>query len=234
MSLAPRNARRFQFGSFEVDVETGELRKKGRKIRLQEKSFQILVALLEHHGSLVTRDELHQRLWTKDTFVDVDNGLNTAISKLRAALGDCAPCVETLARRGYRFVGRVDELGQSATTPARALLIELKQIEPDIAVVEIGGRIVLGPECQQIEWLISDLLRDQKKKIVFDLSGVSHVDSTGVGILVVSSAKVKEAGGELRIAGARGLVEHTLRITNVARIVALDPTTAVAVERFAV
>src|SRR5664279_150965 len=95
------------FGPFVVDLQTGELRKKGLKVRLQDKSFQILAALLEHPGELVAREELRERLWPGNTFVDWDNGLNTALAKLREALGDSAEnprYIETMPKRGYRFV----------------------------------------------------------------------------------------------------------------------------------
>ena len=89
-----------RFGSFEVNLQAGELRKKGVKIRLQEKPFQMLSALLEHPGELVTREALRERLWSSDTFVDFDGSLNTAVGKLREALGDSA---ENLASwRQYR------------------------------------------------------------------------------------------------------------------------------------
>jgi len=96
-----------RFGPFDVNLRTGELRKKGFKVRLQEKPFQILAALLERPGEIVTRDELQRRLWPGDTFVDFDNGLNTALNKLRESLGDSAgepQYIETFPRRGYRFV----------------------------------------------------------------------------------------------------------------------------------
>jgi TolB-like protein/Tfp pilus assembly protein PilF len=95
------------FGPYVVDLRTGELRKQGLRIRLQEKSFQILSALLEKPGELVTREELRQRLWPDSTFVDWDNGLNTALTKLRDVLGDSAEkprYIETFPRRGYRFI----------------------------------------------------------------------------------------------------------------------------------
>ena len=104
--------RRIRFDDFVVDLRTGELRKGGSPVHLQEKPFQILVLLLERHGDLVTRDELRQALWSAtDTFVDFDVGLNTAIRKLREALGDSAEnprYVETLPRRGYRFIRSVE------------------------------------------------------------------------------------------------------------------------------
>src|SRR5262245_60322114 len=85
-----QNSNVIRFGVFEVDLQAGELRKSGAKIKLQEQPFQILALLLEHPGQVVTREELQQRLWPADTFVEFDNGLNTAIKKLREALGDSA------------------------------------------------------------------------------------------------------------------------------------------------
>ena len=100
-----------RFGVFAVDLAAGELRKNGVRIRLQEQPFQILAILLERPGEVVTREELRQKLWPADTFVDFDHSLNTAVNKLREALGDSASSpryVETLARRGYRFLGAVE------------------------------------------------------------------------------------------------------------------------------
>ncbi len=99
---------RLHFGPFELDVQSGELFKFGQKLKLQGQPIQILSILLEKPGALVTREELRQRLWPAETFVDFDHGLNTSIRKLRAALGDEAETpqyIETLPRRGYRFVG---------------------------------------------------------------------------------------------------------------------------------
>jgi cholera toxin transcriptional activator len=99
-----------RFGVFELDLSAGELRKSGVKLRLQGQPFQVLALLLERAGDVVTRDELQQKLWPSDTFVDFDHSLNTAINKVREALGDSASSpryVETLARRGYRFIAPV-------------------------------------------------------------------------------------------------------------------------------
>ena len=101
--------RRFKFGVFEADLRTGELTKLGKRVRLQEQPFQLLAMLLEKPGELVTREELRDRLWPK-TIVDFDHGLNKAISKVREALGDSAEnprVIETVARRGYRFLADV-------------------------------------------------------------------------------------------------------------------------------
>jgi TolB-like protein/DNA-binding winged helix-turn-helix (wHTH) protein/Tfp pilus assembly protein PilF len=98
------------FGVFELDLRAGELRKHGLRVRLQEQPFQVLAVLLEHPGDVVTREELQKKLWPADTFVDFDHGLNKAVNKIREALGDSAESprfVETIARRGYRFLAEV-------------------------------------------------------------------------------------------------------------------------------
>ena len=108
MPASPGNSGRIaRFGVFELDLAAGELRKNGAKLRLQEQPFQVLALLLERAGDVVTRDELRQKLWPSDTFVDFDHSLNTAVNKLRETLGDSASSpryIETLARRGYRFI----------------------------------------------------------------------------------------------------------------------------------
>src|SRR5580658_10788039 len=99
-----------RFGVFELDLAAGELRKNGTKVRLQDQPFQVLALLLERVGDVVTREELRQKLWPADTFVDFDHSLNTAVNKLRETLGDSASSpryIETLARRGYRFIAPV-------------------------------------------------------------------------------------------------------------------------------
>lgn len=104
-----------RFGSFEVDPRAGELRKDGIKLKLSGQPFQVLSILLEHPGDIVTRDELQKRLWP-DTFVDVDHNLNTAINKIREVLGESAESprfIETLSRRGYRFIGTLEPPAQS-------------------------------------------------------------------------------------------------------------------------
>ena len=107
----PDEIRLLRFGVFEVDLQACELRKSGRRIRLQEQPFQVLLMLLENAGRVVTRDDLRQKIWPAGTFVDFDHSLNTAVNKIRDVLGDSASSprfVETLARRGYRFIAPVD------------------------------------------------------------------------------------------------------------------------------
>ena len=144
----------FRFGTFEVDARSGELRKQGKRIKLQEQPFQVLVHLLRRPGEVVTREELRSQVWSEDTFVDFDNGLNTAINKLREALGDSADSprfVETLPRRGYRFLapvsgkdgtlkGTATVAGTTSTARNRKTVAAVTGI---VLVVGIGGALLL-------------------------------------------------------------------------------------------
>src|SRR6516164_6336303 len=121
METEIQNAQVVRFATFEVDLRAGELRKGGLKLKLGGQPFQVLGILLERPGEVVTREELQKRLWP-DTFVDVDHNLNTAINKIREALGDSAEnsrFVETLARRGYRFIGAVNGAEQARVAEAK-------------------------------------------------------------------------------------------------------------------
>ena len=100
-----------RFGAFELDQDAGELRKQGTRMKLQEQPLQMLQVLLQRPGEVVTREELQQKIWPSDTFVDFDHGINNAIKRLREALGDAAETphyIETLPRRGYRFIGKIE------------------------------------------------------------------------------------------------------------------------------
>jgi len=102
--------RLFRFGIFEADQQTGELRKQGRRVPLQGQPFDVLIMLLEQPGQLISRTQIRERLWPDGTFVDFDHSLNTAVNKIRDVLGDSASSprfIETLARRGYRFIAAV-------------------------------------------------------------------------------------------------------------------------------
>src|SRR5579884_1007502 len=105
-----------QFGAFELRTDSGELRKHGVRVRLQSQPLQMLLALLEHPGEVVTREQMRNRLWPADTFVDFESGLNTAANRLRMALGDSAELprfIETLPRIGYRFIAPVQQVRPS-------------------------------------------------------------------------------------------------------------------------
>jgi len=117
---ADHASRRVSFGVFDLDLGTGELRKHGLRVRLQRQPFEVLALLIERAGDVVTREELQQKLWPANTFVDFDHGLNKAINKIREALGDSAEAprfVETVARRGYRFLADVKVSSPATIAP---------------------------------------------------------------------------------------------------------------------
>src|SRR3984893_13401834 len=128
-----------RFGVFELDLRAGELRRQGAKIKLQEQPFQLLAQLLEKPGEVVTREELQKRLWPADTFVDFDHSLNAAIRRLRDALGDSAEnptFVETVARRGYRFLAPVTA---KANGTSDAIATETKLAGPELVAPAAGS-----------------------------------------------------------------------------------------------
>jgi len=112
------------------------------------------------------------------------------------------------------------------------LEIQTRLLDPDVVVLEIVGRITLGRECKELEWTTEKLVRDQQKKVIFDITGVTRIDSTGIGIIVMSAAHVKNAGGELRLAGASGHIADVLRLSSIDKLVALHPTASAAAAGF--
>jgi TolB-like protein len=187
-----------RFGSFEVDLRAGELRKEGSKIKLQDQPFQILALLLERPGQVVTREELQSRLWPSDTFVDFDHSLNKAINKLREALGDSAEYphfIETLAKRGYRFLGSP---AISATSASIAVLPFLNlSMDPENELFADG----------MSEEIISTLAQIKNLHVVartssFSLKG-KHLDLRTVGqqlnVRTMLEGSVRRSGDRLRI-----------------------------------
>jgi DNA-binding winged helix-turn-helix (wHTH) protein len=147
-----------RFGIFEADLVTGELRRKGVKVALQEQPFQVLALLLERPGGLVTRDALRRRIWPDAVFVDFEHGLNKAVSKLRRALADSASSsrfVETLPRRGYRFVAPVEGRASARSAGAR-----FRVVSEGRAVALPDGETVIG--------------RDPDVRLSVDASSVSR------------------------------------------------------------
>jgi DNA-binding winged helix-turn-helix (wHTH) protein len=134
------SARIARFGVFELDIDAGELRKNGAKLRLQEQPLRVLTLLLGRSGDVVTREELRQKLWAADTFVDFDHSLNTAVNKLRETLGDSASSpryIETLARRGYRFIAPVETGGVHSKGAEEVFSVENtapKNLHPELQV----------------------------------------------------------------------------------------------------
>jgi TolB-like protein/Flp pilus assembly protein TadD len=132
--VSPATNRTIQFGVFEVDLRAGELRRRGVKVKLQEQPLQILQILLQSPGDVVTREELQQRIWPADTFVDFDHGINNAIKRLREALGDTAErprYIETLPRRGYRFIGPIESRATGRIQSLAVLPLENLSRDPE-------------------------------------------------------------------------------------------------------
>jgi cholera toxin transcriptional activator len=192
-----------RFGVFTANLAAGELSKNGARIRLQEQPFQVLAYFLERPGEVVTREELRQKLWPADTFVDFDHSLNTAVNKLREALGDSASSpryVETLARRGYRFLapverGDTDSLAQksaesgptdaNAAAPPTVLHRDLEVPLPDRGLIRgLFGLI-------QLMYLIFYV------SALFRLTEIERVTSSflpGWGALLIFAAVLVTAG----------------------------------------
>src|SRR6476660_5111682 len=139
--LSPQ-ARLFRFGPFELDVRASELRKHGVRIKLREQSVQILLMLLNQPGEVVLREEIRLRLWPNNTIVEFDHGINAAIQKLRDALGESADkprYIETVARRGYRFLGEVEAAGGMVPKlPLKAEATDAEVVDPG----ELTGKTI--------------------------------------------------------------------------------------------
>jgi len=156
-----------RFGAYELDHQAGELRKDGVRIRLQEQPLHILWILLEQPGRIVAREDLRQKIWPSDTFVDFEHGINNAIKRLREALGDTTETprfVETLPRRGYRFISAIEEApsnlrrGGGPLDSIAVLPFETASSDPDMDYLSIGipGSIIHGlsqiPNLRVISW----------------------------------------------------------------------------------
>ena len=171
MSESNSQARLFRFGMFELDSVTGELRKDGKsRPRIRDQALQILIMLLEKSDDVVSRDELRERLWPADTFVDFDHGLNTAINQVRTALGDSAAnpkFIQTLPRRGYRFIGPV------------------QIVASEIAAASVGtenrGKIIEGPG--QRPEVLASAAREMRTSILSDQRDLPAVRKESVRIL---------------------------------------------------
>jgi DNA-binding winged helix-turn-helix (wHTH) protein/Tol biopolymer transport system component len=148
--------RTVRFGAFEADLHSGEIRKSGSRIKLQDKPFKVLQILLEHQGDLVTREELQSRIWPEESFGDFDHAVNVAVGKLRTALGDSADnpsFIETVPRRGYRFVGRLEgapvdiypaKIPTIGAYPARVTSRVNRALLASLAIVVFGILLSLG------------------------------------------------------------------------------------------
>jgi cholera toxin transcriptional activator len=143
---------RYRFGVFEVDSTTGELRRRGVRVKLHSQPFQLLFMLLERPGEMLTREEICRELWPNDTFVDYEHGVNSAVNRLREALGDKASnprFVETLARRGYRFLAQVERIPLDKDASSAAVTAQIWEGAPEIPAETKTGfldRVLAAPE----------------------------------------------------------------------------------------
>ncbi len=112
------------------------------------------------------------------------------------------------------------------------LNIEKKQLAPDVVVLELTGKFTLGRESQRVQWQVEELLRENVRKVILDLSGLELIDSMGIGVIMFGAGQLKKAGGELRVAGAKGLVQDVLKLAKVDVVVGFYPTVMAAAEAF--
>lgn len=200
-----------RFGDFDADLRSGELHRHGARIKLQVQPFQVLQILLEHAGDVVTREELQKRIWPADTFVDFDHGLNNAVKKLREALGDDAEkprFIETLSKRGYRLISRVEELANAVRPPVGP---PAPVTVDSIAVLPFAS---MSPDSEDeffadgmTEEIINALSQIGQLHVVARSSAFSfkgkYIDVRAVGkrlnVRTVLLGSVRRAGNELRI-----------------------------------
>ena len=112
------------------------------------------------------------------------------------------------------------------------LQIEPREVGGGVTALRMNGRICMGRDCQQVEWQVADLIKADKKKVVFDMGGITLIDSTGVGIVATCFGRLKRAGGELRIAGVQGNVKDILSMTHLDKVIPIYPSADAAAENF--
>jgi len=187
-SPSPPDSGVFRFGNFEVDPRAGELRRGGIKLKLSGQPFNVLVALLEKPGQLLTREELHDKLWSQDTFVDFEHGLNKAVNRVREVLGDVADnprFVETLPRRGYRFIAPIEG---GATPQPVTPSIPAKATSPE--AVQMVSPLVARFQEKRLKILALGMVVVVALLVAFSLTGVrehlfAHPGATHIGSVAV-------------------------------------------------
>jgi TolB-like protein len=207
---------RVRFGTFEVDLATGELWKSGRRLKLTGQPFSVLAILLERPGEVISREQFQRRLWP-DTFVDVDHNLNTAINKIRETLGDSKErprFVETLSRRGYRFIASIESADPQTRAPsAHAALRSGSRMQNSVpACAEDGFWIAVLPfKLSDADADLADSAMALIEEIVTGLSRFSYlrvISLSSTSQYAGRSLDVRAAGKEL---GARYVIEGSLR-----------------------
>lgn len=203
---------RVRFGSFELDRRSGELSKGGSRVRLQEGPLRVLQALIDRPGEIVTREELQRRLWSDDTFVDFENGLNSAVNRLRASLGDRAEkprFIETVGRRGYRFVAspvsdgrRPAEAGGSlagSSVPRGLAVLPFRQLtaDPDTEFLTFSLADAIASSLSGLESLVvrSTIATARFASAVPDLAAMT----TALDVTLVLAGAVLRAGDRVRV-----------------------------------
>ncbi|MCU0250042.1 MAG: FHA domain-containing protein [Vicinamibacterales bacterium] len=226
-------ARIARFSVFDLDPRTGELRKRGVRVHLQEQPFQILAMLLEHEGDLVTRDELKQRLWSGPVFVDFEQGLNNAIAKIRAALGDSAErprFVETLERRGYRFIAAVEWVTAGTPrspaapgAPARPAAAFVRLVTDGRTIVLTEGGHSVGRDPDASLWIDSAVISRHHARIVVrdghvTIEDVGSRNGTFVNGERLGTACPLKDGDELRFGTVPFFVRISFGLTGTAPV----------------
>jgi cholera toxin transcriptional activator len=196
-------AKLYRFGPFEADERTGELRKQGRRLSVQGQPLQVLLMLLGRPGDLVTRAEIQQALWPNGTFVDFDHGLNTAINKIRETLGDSAASplfVETLAKRGYRFIAPVEVVNPGAASAPTAPAGRRETGEESVAMAApeapsgfAQGFLTQADETPQASHVVVRLLLLllQLMYLVFYIEALAHLRGVEHVVSIVLSAYLR-------------------------------------------
>jgi eukaryotic-like serine/threonine-protein kinase len=192
------------FGAYELDLQAGVLRKDGIRLRCQEQPLQVLAALAERPGELVTREELRRRVWPQDTFVDFDHALNTAVKKIRAALNDDADApryIETVPRRGYRFVAQVERVGVSSpslTPPGPALQDNNRRSLTIISVAVVILAVVLGLAWKLAPWHGAEAsVPPEFQRLTFDQPELNDARFTPDGASVVYTVGGHSSKGDI-------------------------------------
>jgi DNA-binding winged helix-turn-helix (wHTH) protein len=218
MSSSPDRIARF--GVFELNPRTGELRKRGALVRLQDQPFQVLAMLVERAGDLVTREEVRDRLWSDSVFVAFDQALNNAVAKIRAALGDSAEnprFVETLERRGYRFLASVEWVAAQGPLPPSprvsirtATIVRLTTDDRTITLQD--GTHVIGRDPDAAAWIDSAVVSRRHAELVVQDGRVTIEDlgsrnGTFLNGTRLTGASPLAHGDEIRL-GTLRLVVH--------------------------
>ena len=180
-TASPSQMGAIRFGVYEVDLRAGELRKQGVKIKLQDQPFQVLLILLEKPGELVTREELRKRIWPSDTFVDFDGGVNNAVKRLREALSDRADTprfIETLPRRGYRFIASIN--GSATSTPDHGHATAHRNADSQPARQSLRTNILIGVGCATLLLLVLVLTSSKWRHALGGTSAVTQIGSIAV------------------------------------------------------